>query len=76
MYQDYTTIYCVYYDEKEKKNIYSKTDFYYKDYPPLNGYDNISPVAKSDRTKKEWEVYWQYEALKKKTNLERWNKKY
>ena len=74
MYNEYTTVMCVYYDKREKINIYTKTDFYYKDYPPPNGYDCLSPVAKSDRTKKEYNLYWQYEALKKKTQLGRWNK--
>ena len=66
---------CIYYDYIVDSYVSSKTDFYYKNYPSPDGYDCLSLVAKSDRTKKEWELYWQYEALKKKTNLGKWNKK-
>ena len=31
---------------------------YYQDYPPPDGYRKLPDVAKSDKTKEEWEEYY------------------
>jgi len=79
--KDHTYLLCTAYGPKTKTIESCRTDFYYKDYPPPDGYENMSPVVKSDDTRKEWEEYWQrefkdqeFENLKKKMQLGRWHR--
>ena len=78
--KDHTTIGHCYMDGD--KFINEKWPVYYNDYPPPDGYENMSPVAKSADTRKEWEEYWrerkeneQFTKLKIKMQLGRWHRR-